>query len=102
MSKEYFAVDLKRDLSDEVLSTVCERDNNKYLDIITGIDVSSINGYNRMRTRRLSKRSVNFWLKKLTTEDIIKYKDNIIDAKYNTTSRKTRKVKLNSMKPSYR
>ncbi len=101
MSKEYFAVDLKRDLSDEVLSTVCEWENNKYLDIITGIDVSSINGYNRMRTRRLSKRSVNFWLKKLTTEDIIKYKDNIIDAKY-YNAKKNRKVRTNTTRISYR
>lgn len=101
MSKEYFAVDLKKDIGEEVLTTVCEYENCAFLDIITGIDVSNIDGYFRIKTRKLSKRSVNYWLKKLTTEDIKKYKDNIIDAKYSTV-RNNKRAKSNIALHSYR
>lgn len=102
MKKEYFAVDFVQNSIDKVFTAICEQENNGPInDIVTGIDISSLNGLTRTGIKKLSKKSALFLLKRFSRNDIIRYKDTILDAKYNS-NRKTRKVKLNTMKPSYR
>lgn len=104
MNKQFFEVDLVQN-SKDVFTAICEKNNdNNISDVITGISIIPCiknSGIKCTSIRRTSEENVVSWLKSLTSEEITKYKDTIIDTKYGYGMKRT-KPNIRSRQISYR